>query len=224
MKTNYGLLLFSFIISVFSLLSLNGFSTSTMYLPALFLYFLSNIAAFIDKFVYYRDLELRAEQWVSLTGFLASIGMICIYISDSLGFAKITFHNVCGTYRMLIQGVPNSFFTFNSVDITYITLIAATCIPIAYLFFCIAAYLREKGFTKDKMKSIICKNKIKTLLISFASIAFGLIGMQYCYYKYQSKYEGFGEPQYLKYFLVFWILFVFIFSFLFFTLYNNKQK
>lgn len=155
---------------------------------------------------------------------MVAVVMICIYISDSLGFVKITFQDVIETYHMLIQGVPNSFFTFNSIDITYPTLFASALIPVAYLFFYTSAHLREKGFTKEKIISIILKNKIKTFLVASASIVFGLIGMQHCYYKFQRKYEGFGEPQYEKYFLAFWIFFVLIFSFLFCTLYKDKQE
>lgn len=223
MKTNYSLLIFNFVISIFMLLSLNSFSTSTMYLPALFLYFSSSIATFIDKYIYYRDLDFFTEKQFSLFCLIVSVAMICTYLSDSLGFVKITFQNVCGTYHMLIQGVPNSFFTFNSINITYPTLFASALLPISYLFFCISAHLREKGFTKDKIKSIVCKNKLKTFLVFIASIVSGLIGMQHCYYKFQHKYEGFGEPQYPKYFIAFWLLFILIFSSLFCTLYKDKQ-
>ena len=223
MKTNYGLLLFNFVISVFMLFSLNSFSTSEMYLPALFLYFLSNVAAFIDKYIYYKELNYSLEKLASAICFLSSVAMVCLYIFNSLDFIEITFQNSCGTYHMLVQGVPNSFVTFNSINITCLTLIFAVLAPVTYLFFCTTAYLRERGYTLQKIIKIISNHKIKTTLVFVGFIVSGLIGVLICHRKSINVCNGLGEPQYLKYFISFFFLTVFIFSLFFFTLYKDNE-
>lgn len=222
MKANYSILLLNFIISVFMFLSLNSFSDSTAYLPVLFLYFSSNIATFIDKYIYYKEIDLFLEKFISLICSLLCIAMVCIYISDSLGFTRITFHNVSGIYRMLIQGVPNSFFTFNSIDITLPTFFIAASIPLTYLFYCASSYLREIGLTRTKVIRIFTNNKKKTLFLIFLSLILGQFGVCLCHYKYQISYEGFGEPQYLKYLLAFSL--IPLFMSLYILLVCNKDK
>lgn len=46
LKTNYKIMFFTFIISMFMAMSLNNFVSSGVFLPALFLYFISNLAVF----------------------------------------------------------------------------------------------------------------------------------------------------------------------------------
>lgn len=48
-STNYIMLFFVAIINIFMALSLNSFSSSDAFLPALFLYFISNLATFLEK-------------------------------------------------------------------------------------------------------------------------------------------------------------------------------
>lgn len=118
MKTNYWILGFTFIINSFMALSLNSFSSSTMYLPVMFLYFLSNLAAFLDKTSYYKDRELYSERILSFICIVLCLIPVCLYVAYTLGYIEIKFHHFHGTYKILMQGIQNSFFTFNSIDIT----------------------------------------------------------------------------------------------------------
>ena len=60
-KTNYVILLLTFIINLFMAFSLNSFSTTELYLPMMFLYFLSGLGAFIDKISCYSDPCYKAD-------------------------------------------------------------------------------------------------------------------------------------------------------------------
>lgn len=206
MKTHYGVLLISAVINFIMACSLNSFSDSTLYMPVLFLYFLSNLATFIDKYVTYKDMKQNEEQCVSLICIILSAIMIFIYISDSLNFLEIYFKEECGKYHMLMQGVPNSFYTFNSIDITAFVFIIAVVMPGAYVLLCVASWLRELGYTIEILKNILIKKVWTILNLCGVSVLLGIAGCVYCHYKYQRECEGFGKPQYAKYFAAFFVI------------------
>lgn len=221
MKTHYEVLLISAVINFIMACSLNSFTDSTLYMPVLFLYFLSNLATFIDKYVVYKDMKQNEEQYVSLICIILSAIMIFLYISDSLDFLEIYFKKECGKYHMFMQGVPNSFYTFNSIDITAFVFIIAVIMPAAYILLCVASLLREYGYTVEILKNIFIKKLRTIVLLCFVSGVLGMVGCMYCYYRYQRKFEGFGTPQYAKYFA-----FAFILSLsveMFFLIKRNKN-
>lgn len=222
MKTNYYILGFTFIINLFMAFSLNTFSTSALYLPALFLYFLSNLAAFIDKYTYYKDLNYIAEKNVSLICFLLSLFMVILYIADSLHYIEFMFHFVNGHYSIIIQSAQDSFFTFNSIDTTLFILASAFFMPFAYLLFCCIAFLREKGFNYSKIKTIIDMHSKKFVAIPIISLLSGCIGDFICYRKYKLCYAGYGNPQYFTYF-VFFSIGMGLFSFIILLFFYNTD-
>ncbi len=206
MKTHYGVLLISAVINFIMACSLNSFSDSTLYMPVLFLYFLSNLATFIDKYVTYKDMKQNEEQCVSLICIILSAIMIFLYISDSLNFLEIYFKEEFGKFHMLMQGVPNSFYTFNSVDITAFVFIIAVVMPAAYVLLCVASWLRELGYTIEILKNILIKKVWTILNLCGVSVLLGITGCVYCHYKYQRECEGFGKPQYVRYFVAIFVI------------------
>lgn len=62
MKTNYKVLLLTFVINIFMALSLNSFTSPTIYLPMMFLYFLSGLATFLDKIAFYKSVSQEFEK------------------------------------------------------------------------------------------------------------------------------------------------------------------
>ena len=224
MKTNYKTLMITFAINLLMALSLNSFSTSSIYLPMIFLYFLSGLASFLDKISFYQSIGLKLEEKICTTCFCICFLIAFLYIANSLGFIGINFQNCEGTYRVLMQGIPNSFFTFNSVDITLFIFISAFMIPCVYLVLCIIPYLREHGFTKEILLQI-SRNHIKTLIILFfSSLVAGCIGICICYFKYIKKESLYGQPQYKKYFCVFFIGCLIITYILFIFRHRNEQQ
>ena len=65
MKTNYKILMITFFINLLMALFLNSFSTSSIYLPMIFLYFLSGLASFLDKISFYKSIGLKLEERIS---------------------------------------------------------------------------------------------------------------------------------------------------------------
>lgn len=221
MKTNYKVLFCTFIINIFMALSLNSFSSSSMYRPVLFLYFLSNLAAFLDKITFYQDMKMQFEKYISITCFSLCILNICLYLAHSLDFIEIKFQPKCLTYRILIQGIQNCFFTFNSIDITWFIFISVFTIPFSYLFICIVSFLRECGYTKYWILKITREHKKELALFLVPSVLFGLGGIALCRARYLMTYAGYGNPQYCKYFMLLFI-FSFIGLYILFLRYNKK--
>ena len=223
MKTNYTVLILTFIINIFMALSLNSFTSPTLYLPMMFLYFLSGLAAFLDKISFYKSTKQKPEEWISWFSFSICFLGVCFYTANSLGFIEITFQCNCGIYNVLMQGVPNSFFTFNSINVTPAIFIFAFILPFAYLALCLVSYLRERGLTIVKVV-YICKNrKLRLIGVITLSVLAGFLGMLACYLKYCNSASNYGSPQYYKYFIIVSILAVFILGIRFLLRHKNDD-
>ena len=223
MRTNYTVLILSFVINIFMALSLNSFTSPTLYLPMMFLYFLSGLAAFLDKISFYKSTKQKPEEWISWFCFLICFLCVCLYTANSLGFIEIAFQCNCGTYNVLIQGVPNSFFTFNSINVTHAIFIFAFILPFAYLALCLVSYLRERGLTIDKV-IYICKNqKLRLIGVITLSVFAGFLGILVCYLKYCNSASDYGSPQYCKYFIIVFILVLLILGIRFFLRHKNDD-
>lgn len=205
MNTNYKILFFTLIINVFMALSLNNFVSSDVFLPALFLYFLSNLGAFLDKATFYNDNGYRCEKIISLLTFVVCLFCVCFYIAHTLNFIEMVFYLENATYKILIQGLPNSFFTFRSIDITAITFLCVALIPFSSFLLCIIPFLVSHGYTKTFLLKIYNENKKCCFVYLLASILFGLLGLLICYLKSKFYTNGIGTPQYLKYFVTFFL-------------------
>ena len=201
MKTRYSILIMTFVINVFMALSLNSFSSSDSYLPIMFLYFLSGLATFADKIFYYEDAGLYFEKKISIICFVVCSLIVCLYTAYSLGFVEINFQHNGRTYRILMQGIQDAFFTFNSIDITDFLTLAVAFIPFAFFILCVIPYLREQGYTKDSIKKASCKHKKIVILLIITSILIGFLGIIYCHFKYTNCCSIYGQPQYRKYFI-----------------------
>lgn len=210
MKTHYWVLWLACIINFIMALSLNSFSNSAIYLPALFLYFLSNLSTFIERFVSYRDSNLLMEQGVSFVCCILSGVMVFLYVANSLNFWDIQFKEDCGIYHILIQGVAHSFFTFNSMDITMEIFVAAFIMPAAYVALCVAPYLRNRGYTIKIIRNILVEKIWNVVTLIGISVGIGILSRVVCDYKYKKEYEGYGTPQYSKYFIVFFVVSLFV--------------
>lgn len=202
MKTNYKIQFFTFIVNLFMALSLNNFISSNVYLSALFLYFISNLAAFWDKAWYYTYNGIPSEKRISYIGFVLCVFAVCFYLADTLNFIDIVFFPNPSTYEILVQGMPNSFFTFNSINIKWAITAFVFSIPFLSLLLCIIPFLINHGYTK-RILIYILKNNKKCCLINIAlSIIFGSFGIIFCHIKSAIRAEKFGSPQYMKYFIV----------------------
>lgn len=201
MNTNYKILAFTFIINLFMALSLNSFISSEVFLPAIFLYFLSNLASFSDKAWYYTHNGYRGEKIISYICLIICIVSTCFYIAHALNFIEIVFYSQSATYKMLIQGTSGSFFTFHAIDITYITTAFILFIPFASLLLCIIPFISSHGYTPQIICDIL-KNSVKAaILIIGVSLGLGLLGILICHIKSLLNPSSIGTPQYGKYFL-----------------------
>ena len=210
-KTNYKILLCSCIINVFMALSLNNFVSSDVFLPALFLYFISNFMTFFEKSYNYKFIASKYEKYVSYTCCIVCGGISCLYTAHALQMVEIVFFKVEDNYRILLQGMPNTFLSFKSVDITGIIIICILFIPLASVLLCIIPFLHEQGFSKQDIENILKKHKcILVESIGMAGIAGGG-GVIYCYIKSVNEHSIYGVPQYWKYFTVCFIV-IFLFS------------
>lgn len=221
MKTHYGVLWFNLIISFMMACSLNIYTESDLYLPVFFLYFASNLATFLDKYVTYRDEKLICEQYLSFICILLSAGMVLLYLFHTLGYLEIRFEPVCEEYQMQIRSVSKSFYTFNSDNITNRVFAIAFWIPVTYALLLLLAYLREEGYTLEIFKAIVTKKWKAVIGCILAAGALGGAAVGYCFYKYKKECEGYGSPQWAKY-----LVCVFIVTFvveLFFLMKCNKD-
>ncbi len=203
MKTHYGVLIFLCIINFIMACSLNSVTEPLQYMSVLFLYFLSNLASFVERFVSYNDAKQHAEKIISAICIGISALVILIYVMDLLNCIKIEFQETNGLYHVLMQGAENSLVTFESFEITEYIVILALFMPASYILFCVIANLRESKYTMESIKQIIVNNKWKVGVIFAIAVVSGIISRGVCNYRYQRKYEGYGSPQYLKYFLAF---------------------
>ena len=179
MKTHYWVLMFNVIINIIMACSLNSFSNSTLYLPVFFLYFLSNLAVFIEKYVSYKDRNQWIEQMIS---------GVCVFLSGAMVFLYIS----------------------NSINITAWVFGIAFIMPIAYGLLIIAAYFREMGYSLEMIGVILLKKKRTIFFLALTSVILGGLGSVHCHFKYIRKCEGYGSPQYFKYFgLIFIISLIF---------------
>lgn len=200
MHTNYKIQFFTFIINIFMALSLNSFSSLSVFLPALFLYFISNLASFLDKAWYYNENGFRCEKIISFIGFIICLIFACFYVAHTLNFIEIVFCMSNNNYKILMQGISNSFFTFHSVDITLVITIFVLFMPVASLLLCIIPFLSCHGYTKTNLFNILKENKRIVRINIFFSIVIGLIGILICFIKSSIFSNGFGTPQYHRYF------------------------
>lgn len=203
MKTNYKILFFTFIMNIFMALSLNSFVSSTVFLPALFLYFISNLAAFLDKAYYYNTNGYRCEKIISFSTFLVCLFPVCIYIAHTLNLIEIVFCLENQTYKILMQGVQSAFFTFNSIDITIITTLCVLLVPFSSFLLCIIPFLSSHGYTKSCILKILMENKKICIYNIIISVLMGPFGLLFCFIKSKLCSYGIGNPQYLKYFISF---------------------
>lgn len=206
MKTNYGVLWLNLIISIIMAFSLNNFTELDLYLPVFFLYFASNIAAFFDKYVTYKEMKQVWEECISVGCIVLSAVMVLLYLFHTLNYLEIYFEIIHNEYRMQVRAVPNSFYTFNSKDITMYVFITAIFIPVSYAVLLIAAYLREEGYTLDILKNIVMKKKRSVICCVLTSGVLGGLGVCFCLNKYKRKCEGYGSPQWIKYFVIIFII------------------
>lgn len=223
MKTNYSALIATIIISIFMALSLNSFSSSKLYLSAMFLYFLSGLATFIDKIIFYKYLGYKTEKHVSWICLCICSIIICLYIADSLNYIEIVFKCDDGIYKVLMQGVQKSFFTFNSINITPFIFIFAFTIPIFYLIIFIISCLRDKNITGEFIFATLKNNKLYFIIYLLFSIISGIVGIWICRLKYMHSSHEYGYPQYYKYFLLFFTLSISISYILLFCHYKKKS-
>ncbi len=197
---NYIMLFFVAIINIFMALSLNSFSSSESFLPALFLYFISSLATFLEKVNTYEQIASRTERIISICGFTVSLFFVCGYLANALHFIDINFQKPCNTYKILIQGRPDTFFTFSSIDITYFVFACVASIPFLSILLALIPYLRNKGYTKEIISNILVRN-IKICIINIIiSICFGFLGVVYCHLKSLRLSSAYGTPQYTTYF------------------------
>lgn len=208
MKTNYNVLIVTFVINIFMALSLNSFTSPETYLSAMFLYFLAGFATFIDKITFYQHIGYKLEKRVSQLCLYICAFAVCICIANSLQYIEIVFNSDKGIYKVIMQGGKNAFFTFNSINITPFIFVFAFIIPISYFILCIISYLREKDVTKDLIFDILKNYKLKFILLLTISIISGYIGVSICHLKYKYSSQEYGQPQYLKYFILFFSLFI----------------
>lgn len=206
MKTNYKVLIFTFFINIFMAFSLNSFTSPALYLPMMFLYFLSGLASFVDKISFYTGVGQKAERRICWSCFFICLLGACFYTADSLGFIEINFQSNCGTYKVLMQGVQNSFFTFNSINVTPLIFIVVFILPFAYPALCLISYLKEQGLTWEKIVCIYKNNLGKLLGLFFLSLIIGSASAGFCHLKYINTSHNYGTPQYHKYFTVAFIL------------------
>lgn len=211
-KTNYVILLLTFIINLFMAFSLNSFSTTELYLPMMFLYFLSGLGAFIDKISCYSDPCYKAEKIISWFGLIICLINVCLYLMYSLHFIEMSFQYNGTNYHVLLQGVPNAFFTFTSVNITPFMIISVLTIPFSYPLFGIILYLRNRQISPKKIRNIYFTHKEALPVLILFSIIFGTLGDGFCFLKSYLKQNPFGTPQYKIYFISFFILGFFIFG------------
>ncbi len=225
MKTSYKVLMITFVINLFMAFSLNSFTSPTLYLPMMFLYFLSGLAAFLDKIAFYKSIKQKPEEYISWICFSICFLGVCFYTANSLGFIEVNFQRNNGTYKVLMQGVQNSFFTFNSINVTPAIFIPAYILPFAYPALCLVSYLREQGLTMEKVINISRTHK-KTLILPFIlSIIIGVfIGVGFCYLKYNMNNHIYGHPQYHKYFLLLFIVSLCASYVCFFLHYKNDNS
>lgn len=204
-KTNLGTQLLTCIINIFMAVSLNSFVSEELYLPMMFLYFLSGLGSSIEKISSCNCEKLKLEKSISLiVGFFCLIN-VCIYLMNSLGFIVIDFQYDAKTYYILLHGIPNAFFTFNSIDITPFLMISIFIVPSAYFVFLIISVLRDKNLNKKEILTILYSQKI-IIKALFCSIASGTLGFFICYLKFRYKNPKYGTPQYIKYFILFFLL------------------
>ena len=210
-KTNLGTQLLTCIINIFMAVSLNSFVSEELYLPMMFLYFLSGLGSSIEKISSCNCEKLKLEKSISLiVGFFCLIN-VCIYLMNSLGFIVIDFQYDAKTYYILLHGIPNAFFTFNSIDITPFLMISISIVPFAYFVFLIISVLRDKNINKQKISIILHSPKVISGII-FGSIASGVLGFSICYLKFRYKNPKYGTPQYIKYTILFFLLGACIFT------------
>ena len=148
---------------------------------------------------------------------MISLFIVCCYLANVLHFIDINFQKPCDTYKILIQGRPDTFFTFSSIDVTYPIFACIASIPAFSTLLAIIPYLRNKGYTYEIIKEILTHN-LKTCLFNLIiSICSGLLGILYCYLKTCHADNTWGHPQYMRYyFFVFAIVFLVSFSILIF--------
>lgn len=210
-STNYIMLFFVAIINIFMALSLNSFSSSDAFLPALFLYFISNLATFLEKINTYEHIASKIERHICYLGFIVSLFVVCCYLANVLHFIDINFqkrHDA--TYRILIQGRPDTFLTFTSIDVTSIMFIFIGCIPFLSILLSIIPFLRNQGFTLNILKSIL-KGNLKACYINIIiSVLGGIIGAIICHIKYYYSDTHLGNPQYIKYIISFFTVSILI--------------
>lgn len=223
MKTNYKVLIFTFFINIFMALSLNSFTSPALYLPMMFLYFLSGLASFVDKISFYKGTGQKAEEGICWICFFICLLGACFYTADSLDFIEITFQSNCGTYKVLMQGVQNSFFTFNSINVTPLIFFVVFILPFAYPVLCMVSYLREQGLTWKKIRYICKHNILRLFALLFLSVIIGFAGAGVCQLKYIKTSNNYGIPQYHKYFIVAFILCLFISYTYFFLRHRNDD-
>lgn len=218
MKTNYKIQFFTFIVNTFMALSLNNFISSDVFLSALFLYFISNLAAFWDKLWYYTHDGSYSEKTVSYIGFFICLFAACFYLANALNFIDIVFFPATPTYEILVQGIPNSFFTFSSINIKWVITAFVFSIPILSLLLCIIPFLISHGYTKAMLIGIL-KNNQKCCFVNIVlSIISGGFFIVICHMRSSHKTTTLGSPQYLKYFFLgFTIMFVISFCGLIFV-------
>lgn len=219
---NYIMLIFVAIINIFMALSLNSFSSSESFLPALFLYFVSNLATFLEKVNTYEQIASRPERFISFCGLIISLLIVCCYLANVLHFIDINFQKPCDTYKILVLGKPDTFFTFPSIDVTYFVFICIASIPFFSILLALIPFLRNKGYTYEIIKNILTYNLKTCLLNLIISICSGFLGLLYCHLKACYADNTWGHPQYIKYYLVAFALALFVSFFI--LIYRKRPK
>ena len=204
LKTNYKIMFFTFIISMFMAMSLNNFVSSGVFLPALFLYFISNLAVFLEKAYTYNFIASRYEKIISYICCCVCIMVSCLYLSHALQLIEIAFFKERDRYRILLQSVPDTFFPFGSIDITFVIFFCIWFIPVASCLLFVIPLLSSHGYTRKNICTIIVQNFRLVLLNFIISLIMGLFGIICCRVKVKHMLSTLGYPQYAKYF---WLMF-----------------
>lgn len=197
------MLLLEFIVNVVVAMSLNTFTSIDAYKAALFLYFLPHFINHYAKYKNYKAIDHKTESCVSLLCSVVCGFFIFAYMSDSLKHINIDFQKSYLTYEMLISGITDSFLSFESFNTSDYLIVSVISVPICSLILFLIPRIRNKGYNREMIISIIKKYKLCRRICLVISILVGVAGIAFCHFKSIWLKSYYGSPQYYKYFLLF---------------------
>ena len=213
-----------FLIQLYMAFSLNSFVSLDVFLPALFLYFISNLGAFIEKICSCSYKTHRAERCLSYGGVIICSVIVYGYIAESLHFIKFRYSNT-GDYKIIVENIENTFLTFPSFNITPLLIVFVGIITAIHFLFFLIPHLRNLGYTLDLFIFTFKHRPLGTLICGIITLASSFWASYYCHHKSEVANSSYGSPQYWKYILLASVT-TFCISFLILTAIekNNKKK